>query len=293
MEPSQTLTPELTKRIDLYIEKNHRYPKNVTVANALKISKEDADNLLSQHRQQNGKRDRKGPAKVMTEMPVEPTEVKPNKPSFLDWAKSAADWLVDTGTILTAVIIDLVLSAICLWIMGPSQLEKVAFVALAFILVLFGLRALVRGHIVIYVLCVSMSWFLDTSFVMVGIDYQTNLTADDRELVRLEAAEKQAADYLAELQSKQVETGTGYKAQIEAQQRVADAATAKASEYRRQVAGRPKQAPEIKAYDIFYAIPKAGLSGSVAVWIALVFFSVLFGILQATMYTTVVPEKKS
>ena len=126
---------------------------------------------------------------------------------------------------------------------------------------------------------------------MVGIDYQTNLTVDDRELVKLEGAEKDAHDYLEALKAKQIEKGEGFKSQVDAQQRVFDDVSDKASVYRRQIASKPKEAPQIRAYDIFYAIPKAVLSNTVAVWIALVLFGTVFAILQATMYTTIVPKK--
>jgi len=177
--------------------------------------------------------------------------------------------------------------------MGPSALEKVAFVAIAFIIVLFGLRALVRGNFRLWLMCAILAGFLDTSFVLVGIEYQTNRTASDRELMVLETAEANASKYLEELKSKQLEKGEGYKGQIEAQQIVFDKASAKASEYRAVVANKPKEAPTIKAYDIFLAIPNALIGSWVvlgpefAMIIALVVFVCIFWVLQETLYTTV------
>jgi hypothetical protein len=220
-----------------------------------------------------------------------------SKKKWHEVAADVADWMVDSGTVLTAVIIDLVLSGICLFIMGPSALEKVAFVAIAFIIVLFGLRALIRGRMRLWLMCAILAGFLDTSFVLVGIDYQTNRTAADRQLEVLETAELNASSYLEELKAKQLEKGEGYKGQIEGQQAVFDAASVKASEYRTLVASKPQEAPTIKAYDIFLAIPRAlighwvVLGPEIAMLIALVMFGCIFWVLQETLYTTVRREK--
>jgi hypothetical protein len=291
------LTPEVESWIDGELSEKGRYPRNDTLAKRLGCLVPEADSMLAEYRLKHGDRVRN---KVETgkQLTLEPEVEKVEKVVTLGFWKTVAkvapmvaDWMVDTGTILTAVIIDLVLSGVCLWIMGPSSLEKVAFVAIAFVIVLFGLRALIKGYFLIYIACVSVAWFLDTSFVMVGIDYQTNLTVDDRELVKLEGAEKDAHDYLEALKAKQIEKGEGFKSQVDAQQRVFDDVSEKASVYRRQIANKPREAPQIRAYDIFYAIPKAMLSGTVAVWIALVLFGTVFAILQATMYTTIIPKK--
>jgi len=90
-----------------------------------------------------------------------------------------------------------------------------------------------------------------------------------------------------------LEKGEGYKSQIEAQQAVFNAASAKASEYRASVASKPQEAPTIKAYDIFLAIPRALLGhwvvfgAEVAMIIAFVMFGMIFWVLQETLYTTV------
>jgi hypothetical protein len=299
----------MAERIDKYIARRNRYPKNVTVANSTGITKEKATEILNEHKRTHGKRIRSYAPMAMggVRQPGQDSEpesravpedaghsvVHRHDRKWIDVATKATDWLIDSGTIFTAVIIDLVLSGICLYIMGPSALEKVAFVAIAFIIVLFGLRALVRGNFRLWLMCAILAGFLDTSFVLVGIDYQTNRTASDRELTVLETAEDNASKYLEELKAKQLEKGEGYKGQIEAQQIVFDKASAKASEYRAIVANNPKEAPTIKAYDIFLAIPNA-LVGSwvvlgpeIAMIIALVVFVCIFWVLQETLYTTV------
>lgn len=288
------MTP--TKLIDQNILTRGRYPRNDSLAKLLGCTVDEAQKHLDRHRKEHGERVR-GQQLVM-DLEGTKKEEKPKKERFRDKVIKAADWAVDSGTIATAIIIDLILSGICLWIMGPSELEKIAFVAIAFIIVLFGLRALVMGNFWLWLRCALVSGFLSTSFVLVGIDYQTNLTADDRELVKLETAETNAQSYLTELQNLQKTKGEGYKSQVEAQQIVFNDASAKASEYRRQVAEKPKKAPEIKAYDILLAVPKAifgasaKLSNDLAMQIALFLFGMVFWILQETMYTTVVKPKK-
>lgn len=286
------LTEEIEKRLTLTLEKKGRLPRYDTVSKALKITDEDAKVMLNEYRTKHQKR-------VRTEDPTskESLQVQP-KEKWTDKAVKITDWMVDSGTILTAVIIDLVLSGICLFIMGPSALEKVAFVAIAFIIVLFGLRALIRGRMRLWLMCAILAGFLDTSFVMVGIDYQTNRTASDRQIEVLETAESNASAYLEELKAKQLEKGEGYKSQVETQQGVFDRASAKASEYRALVASKPKEAPTIKAYDIFLAIPRAlvghwiDLGPEVAMLIALAMFGTIFWILQETLLTTVRQAKK-
>lgn len=278
--------------IDDNIEQRGRYPRNDTLAKLLGVTVEEAQRHLDQHRKDHGERVRG--QLLLLEGPPEPEQ---KKQDWKDRVTAATDWAVDSGTIAVAVILDLALTGLTLWIMGPSDLEKIGFVAVAFIIVLFGLRALTVGRVRLWVMCALISGFLGTSFILVGIDYQTNLTADDRELTKLENAETAASDYLKTLQVLQKEKGEGYKAQVETQQGVFDEASAKASAYRRQIANKPKKAPEIKAYDILLAVPKAimgssaKLSNDLAMMIALAVFGTCFWILQETMFTTVMKPK--
>lgn len=284
MNPSETIESH-------YLQHN-RHIRNDSLAKKLGCTIEEAQKHLDRYRKEHGERVRGPQLELITETPEAPKE------SVMSKVTKVTDWAVDSGTIAVAVILDLALSGLTLWIMGPSELEKIGFVAVAFIIVLFGLRALVVGRFRLWIMCAVISSFLATSFVLVGIDYQTNLTADDRELTKLETAEMNAQTYLTELQSLQKTKGEGYKSQVEAQQSVFDAASAKASEYRRQVATKPKQAPEIKAYDILLAIPKAvmgnkaQLSNDLAMMIALVLFGAVFWVLQETMFTTVRMKKE-
>lgn len=272
-----------------HYQTNGRHIRNDSLAKALGCTVEEAQKHLDRYRKDHGERVRGNPEVITEEVPKESIMAKVSK---------VTDWAVDSGTIAVAVILDLALSGLTLWIMGPSDLEKIGFVAVAFIIVLFGLRALVVGRFRLWLMCAVISSFLATSFVLVGIDYQTNLTADDRELTKLEKAEESAGAYLAELQAMQAQKGEGYKSQVEAQQIVFDGASAKASEYRRQVASKPKEAPQIKAYDILLAIPKAvmgsgaKLSNDLAMLIALGLFGTVFWILQETMFTTVRMKKE-
>ena len=278
--------------IESHYLQHKRHIRNDSLAKKLGCTVEEAQKHLDRYRKEHGERVRGKQLELITETTEAPKE------SVMSKVTKVTDWAVDSGTIAVAVILDLALSGLTLWIMGPSDLEKIGFVAVAFIIVLFGLRALVVGRFRLWLMCAVISSFLATSFVLVGIDYQTNLTADDRELTKLEAAETTAEDYLKELQNLQKTKGEGYKSQVEAQQAVFDAASAKASEYRRQVAMKPKQTPEIKAYDILLAIPKAvmgskaELSNDLAMLIALVLFGAVFWVLQETMFTTVRMKKE-
>lgn len=284
-----TLTKELESRFDA-LKQRGRLPRKDSLAKSLKCSVEDANDLLNQWRAKHGERVR---GEVMVKE-VEPTRPEP-------WYKGispAFDWVIDKGTVLIAVVLSLVLCAFSLWIMGPSDFEKVGFVALAFVIVLFGFRALLKGNFWLWVRCELIAGFLGVSFVLVGLDYQTNLTADDRQLTALETAESTALEYLTTLQGLQASKGEGYKSQVEAQQVVYTEAQTKASAYRVEVANKPKKAPEIKAYDILLAIPKAvmgssaKLSNDLAMLIALGLFTMVFWILPETLWTTVMPSKK-
>ena len=289
------LTDEIERRMTAYKEKegnkDHRLPRFDTVAKSLKVSNADAKTMLNEYRTKH-----EGRVRTATEPPED------NKPrwyqTLLANASKVYDWAIDSGTVLLAVILNLVLCGLSLWIMGPSDLEKLGFVAVAFIVVLFGLRALMKGNFWLWLRCELIAGFLGVSFILVGLDYQTNLIADDRQLTALETAETTAADYLKVLQGLQETKGEGYKTQVDAQQKVFDTASALAGAYRVQVANKPKKAPEIKAYDILLAVPKAvlgssaKLSNDVAMWIALGLFGLVFYILPETLYTTVVRKKE-
>ena len=293
------LTEEIEARMTTYKEKRGRLPRFDTVAKSLKVTDEEAKVLLNEYRTKHQERVRVGTvvAPAGEEMPAMADKKEKWYETLVRNATKISDWAIDSGTVLLAVILNLVLCGLSLWIMGPSDLEKLGFVAVAFIVVLFGLRALVKGNFWLWLRCELIAGFLGVSFILVGLDYQTNLTADDRQLTALETAETTAGDYLKVLQKLQQKNGEGYKAQVEAQQKIFDTATAIAGAYRIQVANKPKKAPEIKAYDILLAIPKAvlgsssKLSNDMAMWIALGLFGLVFYILPETLYTTVVRKK--
>ncbi len=289
---------QLTKELELHFDLargNGRLPKWQTTANKYGLSQAEVISARNEWKEKHNERVRGG---VAPEVGEEAEEEKLEEERWYEKLAKGFDWTVDKGSVFIAVFIALVLCGLSLWIMGPSTLEKWGFVALAFVIVLFGYRALVKKVTWLWILCELVAGFLGVSFVLCGIDYQTNLTADDRQLTALEATEANAETYLKTLQGMQAEKGEGYKSQVEAQQKVFDEAHALAGAYRVQVANKPKEAPEIKAYDILLAIPKsilgagAKLSNDMAMIIALVLFGAVFFILPATLYTTVVRREE-
>jgi len=289
-----TLTPELDRYLTEAKATRKRLPRFDSLAKSHGMTEDEAKAVLNEFRAKYGERVR-GDAVVKESLT---TEEAPKPKKWYQRLGELGDWAVDKGTIWGGIIISLFLCALSLWIMGPSTLEKFGFVAMAFILVLFGFRALVKGNIPLWVMCEAIAAFLAISFVLVGLDYQTNLTADDRQLTALETEETTARDYLTALQELQKTKGEGYKSQVETQQATYNAATEKAGAYRILVANKPKHAPEIKAYDILLAIPKAvlgseaKLTNDLAMHIALGLFSLVFLVLPITLYTIVVPRKQ-
>lgn len=280
----------LTKELEFHFElarKSGRLPKWQTTANRFKLSKEDVISARNQWKVKHGERVR---SVVEAE---DGGEGEGAKESIGEQVVTWFDWLIDKGAVFVAVGLALMLAAFSLWIMGPSTFEKIGFVAVAVVIVIFGYRFLKMRYLKLWIMCELIAGFLGVSFVLVGLDYQTNLTADDRQLTALETAETNAQTYLTTLQGLQATKGEGYKSQVEAQQKVFEGASALAGAYRTQVANKPKQAPEIKAYDILLAIPKAvlgskaPLTNDMAMWIALGLFGAVFFILPATLYTTV------
>jgi len=291
-----TLTDEIEQELNQLRATGRRLTKYKFLAKKLGISNEDAQSLLNQYRTKHQERVRVVEPKEATIK--ESLIVQQDKKKWYQLLGELGDWAVDKGTIWGGVIISLFLCGLSLWIMGPSTLEKIGFVAMALIIVLFGFRALVKGNIVLWGMCELIAAFLAVSFVLVGLDYQTNLTADDRQLTALETAETTAGDYLKALQELQKTKGEGYKLQVEEQTLVYKEASEKAGAYRILVASKPKQAPEIKAYDILLAIPKAvlgseaKLTNDLAMHIALGLFSLVFVVLPITLYTIVWPKKE-
>jgi hypothetical protein len=287
-----TLTKELELAIQLGTGPSGRLPRFDSFARRHGLTPEQSQAVLREYAAKVGKRVRGVMPEAVSDEVSE--EEKPEEEKWYEKLAKGFDWTVDKGSVFIAVFIALVLCGLSLWIMGPSTLEKWGFVALAFVIVLFGYRALVKKVTWLWILCELVAGFLGVSFVLCGIDYQTNLTADDRQLTALETAETNARTYLETLQGLQATKGEGYKAQVETQQGTFDKASALASAYRVQVANKPKEAPEIKAYDILLAIPKAVLGSAVkltndlAMIIALVLFGAVFFILPATLYTTVI-----
>jgi|GEM_PF-6921971 len=154
--------------------------------------------------------------------------------------------------------------------------------ALSLVVVLFGVRAWIKGNKVLWAMFAFIAFFFDLSFVLVSTDVQSKSTGPDTELVRLTTKQDEADADVRDLQRQYDEAGKRETMdQIYEQLKAAREVAAGAKKDRGERLRMAEQAhPPITADALFSAIPDAVKPKR---WIPLTVFAILFAGLQLTI----------
>jgi len=191
------------------------------------------------------------------------------------------DFIIDGGSLIFAVAVDLVLNGIGFWVIGPDPVMKIGMVCVSVIVVLFSVRAWVKQNIVLWAMFAFVASFMDASFILVATDVQDKNNSTDTELISLTSAENRAQAYLDNLRELQLQKGEGYRTQIQDALSALDSARSQRLQY----IAKPIKATEVvmTSSKVFTAIPDAANSGKWDRWIALILCALIFPGLQLTI----------
>jgi hypothetical protein len=226
------------------------------------------------------------------ERPPIPQRTRGTPPSHkkLD-VRKALDFMLDGGALIIALVVDIVMNVIGWGIIAYDAWTRIAFIAMGIVIVLFALRAWVKGGVfgkVLWLGFALIATFLDIS-VSVASSHQQSLVAvydasKDDTLNKLKEQANADQKYLESIRAKQVEKGEGYKSQV-------DGAVAQSNRSREAVVSYK---PELQVSSgnglnssaIFTAIPDAWNSADTARLIGLTLYSLCFSLLQIVIVTS-------
>lgn len=203
--------------------------------------------------------------------------------------------LLDAPALIVAMVVDMVLVGLALWIIGPGLLEKIALCLLGAVAVLFAVRAWLKGGamgIALWVMFAAVAFFLDLSFSLAATDPALLPKAPDTSKIEvaLTAADARVqflqADYRAAVNRATMDQLDG---QIKAAQAVADGYRA---DLRATGSGQTGYLDRVTAGVLSVAIYTAASSGDPGRLSFLVLFVLLFAGLQLTMVTAATETKK-
>jgi hypothetical protein len=220
------------------------------------------------------------------------------KPATVDLHKnrvtvrSLVDFLLDGGSLIVALIVDIVMNVVGFSILAFDNWSRVGFIASAFVVVLFALRAWIKGKWhgkALWAMFALIAAFLDISLSVASSHQQSMVVVYDASkddvLNALKGTAKKDLEYVEKLRSLQLEKGEGYKSQIETALAQSNASTNAVTNF------RPSEyelarAGYLHSSDIFTAIPTAITSREMNRIIGLLFFSIFFAALQLTIVTS-------
>jgi hypothetical protein len=191
--------------------------------------------------------------------------------------------ILDSYGLVVALVIDILIVGICFLVVSPGPVEAVAMGALSLVVVLFGVRAWIKGNKVLWAMFAFVAFFFDLSFVLVSTDVQSQATGPDTELVRLTTKQDEADRAVSDLQRQYDEAAKRETMdQIFAQLETARGVAAEAKRDRDRRLNQTEHAkPPITADALFMAIPEAAIEPRRI--IPLVVFGILFSGLQLTI----------
>jgi hypothetical protein len=190
------------------------------------------------------------------------------------------EMIIDSGSLSFAVVIDLVLNGIGFWIIGPEPIMKIGMVCISFIVVLFSVRAWIKGDKLLWAMFALVASFMDLSFILLATDVQSKNSGKTVQETELEDSLTKESGYLESLHSLQLKNGQGYAHQISDQQNVVDRAKKALEDYR---SAPVHEETKMVAAKVFTAIPDAISSERWDRWIALSILSLVFIGLQLTI----------
>lgn len=173
--------------------------------------------------------------------------------------------IIDFLGIIVPLIVDLVMNVISFSLLAPDTITKIAFIALAIMIVIFVPRAWSKRQYLSYAIFVVVVVFADWSFTLAttgeNIKAETAAVYEDTELLRLRGNIEKSEAIIENLhqqyhEAQRRETMTELNAQIEAETARRDKYE---NEYKIQLEVITKKAEKnnLVADDIFNAIPSA------------------------------------
>ena len=173
--------------------------------------------------------------------------------------------IIDFLGIIVPLIVDLVMNVISFSLLAPDTITKIAFIALAIMIVIFVPRAWSKRQYLSYAIFVVVVVFADWSFTLAttgkNIKAESALVYGDAELLRLRGNIEKSESIIENLhqqyhEAQRRETMTELNAQIEAETARRDKYE---NEYKIQLEVITKKAEKnnLVADDIFNAIPSA------------------------------------
>jgi len=272
-------------RITQYMQKHGSMPSAHWLAVTSKISTEEAEGILHDKPITQKKTS-------VNEKPIaqkSSSNVPENTPATR-LGESKSLHIFDRPALAIAVIVDLMLVGISLFVIAPGPIEKVGMSMLSIVVVLFAVRGWVIGGKLgkaLWICFAAACFFIDLSFALVATDLQGEKVVDT-ELVRLTEKVDKAELEVSDLQRQFDEANN--RSTLDQLNEQKKAAESKAETYRIERQNRLSRfesggTKEITSTALSTAIFDAATSGKPGRVTFLVLFGLIFAGLQLTMIT--------
>ena len=233
------------------------------------------------------------PAKIQPQVITERKNMEKLKPqTFIQKVLHFVETvLLDTGALIIALVVDILMNIVVFYTIAFDTATRVGMVSLAFVVVLFSVRAWIKGGWqgrALWAMFALIASFSDVSLALATTQTQaTHIVYDatkDQDLISLQTQATKDSQYLDDLRSKQIAEGSGFKSQIEAAVTQYNTSSLAVKNY------KPKSDAIAEEYisssKVFTAIPDALMSGKTDREIALFLFVLLFTALQLTIVSS-------
>jgi len=203
----------------------------------------------------------------------------------------ALERIIDTGGLIVALVVDIVMNVICFYTLAPDALTAVAFVSIGVMIVLFVFRSWSKNQIPAWIVFVAVVFFFDYSFTLEATRAQANEATtdnavyDDIEVSRLDSEMKKIDSSIEGLRTEyskamKRETLSEINEAIKAEQTKRDSYEIDRKSRINKIASKSK----ITSTSIFNAIPNAARDGRI---IPLIVFGLIFAGLQFIISSSV------
>lgn len=288
MSDPKTVTPSLRTWIASAEKNNGQLPDAKKLALWTRVSEGEAGKALEEYKRAKSK---PLPPPAPKVEPVQDRKVETVPPPVQKFSiRKALDFLLDGGALIVAMVVDIVMNVVGFSILAYDDASRIGFIASAFVVVIFALRAWLKGGWygkVLWFTFALVATFLDVSLSVASSHQQSTIVVydatKDEVLIALKEKAKNDEAYLESLRAKQIEKGEGYKSQIEL---AVDQSNKSSEAVRNYHPGQESAVRGLSSSDIFTAIPDAALSNDPARQIGLAFFLVFFIGLQLTIVSS-------
>jgi len=201
----------------------------------------------------------------------------------------ALERIIDTGGLIVALVVDIVMNVICFYTLAPDALTAVAFVSIGVMIVLFVFRSWSKNQIPAWIVFVAVVFFFDYSFTLEATRAQANedpnAVYDDIEVSRLDSEMKKIDSSIEGLRTEyskamKRETLSEINEAIKAEQTKRDQYELDRKSRINKIASKSK----MTSTSIFNAIPNAARDGRI---IPLIVFGLIFAGLQFIISSSV------